>query len=379
MSQPFTKYEGAGLTTKSGETVKPCIEREAGINPCFVGGVACELYREVQTTMDSDTIYAYKLRRLEDGEATTLAAGTEIETYAMQHYRNGYAIIWMGGNGRANSHQEYVQKIKKMVAYGKYENYLVILCREYAEQWVYDGDGYKGIKSLLTDEDGTCHLLYLPPHLIRRGYLLAGLSYQPIDTSSWATDDAIVKAAPRLMATNSSTSYGYETLHFSKWGYKAIGRLADEALVALLGKTIQSGTPDLPTEDSHGTLLYKLTKPVTFKGSSYLDTGVKLYEKRRCGRLVCVHFLQRYADVRSGAVRFDLSYDYLGQTWEKIINADGKNVLIVSKNGTNYSFYMNGYKAYNSALGYPLNEEKYIPTDMSLIFAGRHVGGPAPK
>ena len=37
-----------------------------------------------------------------------------------------------------------------------------------------------------------------------------------------------------------------------------------------------------------------------------------------------------------------------------------------------HSFYLNGYKAYNSALGYALDTSTYIPTDVSLIIAARH-------
>lgn len=428
MTKPSTKYEGEGLTTKSGERVKPCTEREAGINPCLVGGIECELYRKVTNKYNNETTYAYMLRRLEDGEATKLPSGTEIETYAMRYYRNGYAIIWMGANGRASSHQDYVSKIKKMVEYGNYKNYLVLLCREYLEQWVYDGEGYKGIKSLLTDEDGTCHLLYLPPELINRGYLLAGLSYQGLDTSSWDTTDKILKAAPRLMAQNNSVSFGYESLHFSKWGYRAIGRLADEAIGKLIGVirdgwtggdnvggddnsgTTTPDTPTVPKEDEYGTLRYKLAKPVTFKGTTYLDTKIKLYENGDADDwCVCIcysgtptcseglpimlcecfvdgqqGFLIRQAGLNegwtmfggSGAIRFDNSIDYTGKTYDQILNGDGaKNVVIVSKKGTNYSFYLNGVKAYNAALGYPLSDEKESPAEMSLIFAARHAGG----
>lgn len=418
MTKPSTRWEGEGLTTKSGETVKPCTEHEAGINPCLVGGVECELYREVTDSYNNETTYTYMLRRLEDGDETVIPSGTEIETYAMRYYRNGYAIIWMGANGRTSSHQEYVQKIKQMVEYGQYRNYLVLLCREHNKQWVFDGEGYKGIKSLLTDEDGTCHLLYLPPELIRRGYLLAGLSYQGLDTSDWDTEDAILKAAPRLMAENSNVSFGYESLHFSKWGYRAIGKLADEAIGKLINATSdnESGdadtpdTPVMPTEDEYGTLRYKLTKPVTFKGATYLDTKVKLYENKdaddwcvcicysgtpTCADGLPIMLCECYKDgggngfmIRQsgedegwtmyggrGALRFDKAIDYTGKTYDQIVNAGGKNVIIVSKKGTNYSFFMNGVKAYNSALGYALDEEKYIPTDMSLIFAGRHAGG----
>lgn len=418
MTKPFTRSEGAGLTTKSGETVKPCLEKEAGINPCLVSGVECELYRELTGTLDNDTTYSYKLRRLTDGEAVTLAKGTEIQTYASRFYRNGYAIIWMGANGRAASHQEYVQKIKQMVAYGKYKNYLVLLCREYAEQWVFDGTGYQGIQSLLTDEDGTCHLLYLTPELIRRGYLLAGLSTQGIDTSAWTTTDAILKAAPKLMCahdTNNAES-SFETLHFSKWGYRAIGKLADERITALMAATKATETPEpdpepeVPTSDEYGTYRYKLPKETTFTGSTYLDTGVKLWENGEADNwCICIAysgtptseeglpyvladcimdgsamqgFLIRQGGENeswtifagSGAIRIDLSMDYTGKEWSSIINEGGTNVVVVSKEGTNYSIYMNGYKAYNSALGYAFNTDNPIPTDVSLIFAGRHVG-----
>lgn len=241
VSKVFDKYNGVGLTTRSGETVKPLIEHEAGINPCRIGGVEGILTRELTTGLDLASTYTYKFRRLKSGTAVTAAKGSEIVTYAMQHYRNGYAVFWMGANGRASSHQEFAAKVRKMAEYGNYKNWLCVICREYTDQWVFDGtygsSTYQGIQSLLTDPDGTCHLLYLPPLLIQRGYLLAGLSGQDINTSGWDTPDAILKAAPKLMAKNTSTSTGYETLHFSKWGYRAIGKLIDEALGILIRNT----------------------------------------------------------------------------------------------------------------------------------------------
>ncbi len=236
-TMPYDKYNGVGLTTKSGERAKPLIEHEAGINPCKIGGVEGTLYREMTSSIGSDDTLTYKFKRLKSGDAVTAKSGSEIETYAMQHYRNGYAVIWMGVNGRANSHQQFAAKVKEMVEYGGYKNYVCVISREYVETWVEDGDGWQGIKTLLTDSNGVCHLLYLKPELIKRGYMLAGLSTQSIDTSSWTTTDEIVKAAPKLMATNTAYESGYEELHFSKWGYKAIGKLIEEKLTAVIDET----------------------------------------------------------------------------------------------------------------------------------------------
>ena len=228
-----TNWEGDGLTTRSGQTVKPLRMNEAGVNPVSIGGVLGNLYREIATTYDNDSTYTYKFKRLTSGSAVTVSKGTEIETQAMRNCRNGYAVIWMGANGRVASHQEFAAKVIQMVEYGKYKNWICVICREFAEQWVEDGDGYQGIRSLLKDADGTDHLLYLPKLLVDRGCALAGLA-NTIDTSSWETDDIILKNCPKLCEVVSGSTYGYGTFHFSKYGYKAIGKLIDEKLAELI-------------------------------------------------------------------------------------------------------------------------------------------------
>lgn len=123
-----------GIATASGDVAQPLKESEAGVNPCIIAGVEGVLYRDY--IADSEGRYAYRFRRLADGEATAVPADTPIETYAMRKYRNGVAVIWMGANGAVNSHAAYIQKLKSMIAYGNYSNYIVVIAREYVKQWI---------------------------------------------------------------------------------------------------------------------------------------------------------------------------------------------------------------------------------------------------
>ncbi len=408
----YDKWTGEGLTTRSGETVKILGQSAAGVNPVTVGGIQCELYRDISHYDDGETKFKYYLRRLEDSAAPTiLPLGTEIWTYAATHYRNGYAIFWCGANGRANSHQEYVQKIKQMVKYGNYKNYLVLLAREYIPMWVYDGDTWLGIKSLFTDDDGTCHLLYLPPRLAKEGYVLSGLGVQDVVTDNWETTDIILKNAPKLMwrsGTDKQAEASYDKLHFSTFGYRAIGRLANTALDEIIRKS-NKAIPEPATSDAYGTYLYKLPRPYTFNGTNYLDTGIKLYQNGDSDDwCVCIAYngVPKCVDgfpyvlcdcgkdgesqslrirqgaagegwtifAGSGAIRADKSYS--DTTWADILSESGITTIIISKNGTKYSIFVNGHKCYNAALGYGLKEGKYVPTTETLLFgARRHSNG----
>lgn len=194
VSRMFTYGAGTGFTSKSGNLVKLNKEVESpGLNPCLINGVEGIIYRELtSSSLDDNTTYNYYFKRLESGDATAVPAGTEVETQAMRYYRNGYAVIWMGANGGYTSHNDFVSKVNKMVTYGKYKDYLVILAREFAEQWA------REIMDLLTDEDGYCHVIYLMDELPDRGYQMAGIGRNSVDTSTWQTTDPIKKNTPLL-------------------------------------------------------------------------------------------------------------------------------------------------------------------------------------
>lgn len=402
-----------GITTASGDLAQPLKETEAGINPCLIAGVEGELYRDMQA--DSEGRYAYRFRRLVDGAATTVAEGTQIETYAMRYYRNGIAVIWMGANGSVNSHTAYIQKLQEMIEYGNYSNYIVIIAREYTAQWVLEDTN--SIKSAMTDTDGVCHLLYLPPELIKRGYTLAGIAASAgvPDTSGWTnTTDEIKLAAPLMTYSNGGNAENnFETLHFSTYGYKAIGKLVVEKLGQLIGvSTSTGGTEQEPPYlingiDNYGSYAYKLTRPMTGTGRA-ITTGVKLYDVEKDwtiairfkddmvvtdNSLGCVFELRKwFSDASKQTATWlrllpqadgSVAYDFAGGFGSfrfpfdncpgYVAPTDGYHTAVIAKNGGNYEFYLDGGLAYGTALGYEVTEE-YM-TNENLYLFGRVENG----
>jgi hypothetical protein len=405
-----------GIVTASGDLAQPLKETEAGINPCLIAGVEGTLYRDY--TADSDGRYAYRFRRLEDGDAVTVDAGTHIETYAMRYYRNGVAVIWMGANGSVASHTAYIDKIKQMVAYGNYDNYLVVIAREYTSQWVLEDAN--SIKTAMTDTDGVCHLLYLPPELIRRGYTLAGIAASAgvPDTSGWTdTTDEIKLSAPLLMySAGGSAESNFETLHFSTYGYKAIGKLVVEKLGQLIGVQTSGGGSGGSTDqgyvtdgtDSYGSYAYKLTKPMTGTGT-VVNTWFKPYDTEKDwtiavrfkddmtvtdGSLGCVFEMREYfSDDSKQTAAFlrllpqtdsSMAYNFAGGfggfnfpfdncSSGYVEPTDGYHTAVIAKNGGNYEFYLDGGKAYNCALDYTVAESNMSAEPLYLF--GRVEGG----
>ena len=408
-----------GITTASGDLAQPLKECEAGINPCLIAGVEGELYRDMKA--DGEGRYAYRFRRLVDGNAVSVDAGTQIETYAMRYYRNGVAVIWMGANGAVSSHTEYIQKIHQMISYGNYSNYIVVIAREYTAQWVLEDAN--SIEKAMTDTDGVCHLLYLPPKLIKRGYTLAGIAASAgvPDTSGWVnTTDEIKLAAPLLMYTGSGNAEAnFETLHFSSYGYKAIGKLVVEKLGQLVGIPMAGGTGGgsgggstdkgyvINGTDDYGDYSYKLTRPMTGVGN-VVDTGVKLYDTEKDwtiavrfkddmvvtdGSLGCVFELRewfpepskqtashlRISPQADGTMQYIFAAAFAGFAFPfdnctgYVEPTDGYHTAVIAKNGVNYEFYFDGGLAYGCTLNYELTEE--CMTDETLYLFGRVENG----
>lgn len=411
-----------GIATESGDVAQPLKEAEAGINPCVIAGVEGILYRDY--TADADGRYAYRFHRLQDGEATAVPPGTQVETYAMRNYRNGVAVIWMGANGAVNSHSAYIQKLQAMIEYGNYSNYIVVIAREYVKQWVFDDPN--SIAKAMTDADGVCHLLYLPDELVRRGYTLAGVaaSAKVPDTSAWTTTDAIKKNAPLLMySSGGNTEDKFDTLHFSAYGYKSIGKLVVEKLGQLIGVQLAGGGStggDTPTPDTgyltdgtddFGEYAFKLTRSKIGVGNVF-NTGFRPHDTEKnwtiacrfadnmvttaeAGTLGCVfesrkHFSE--AEEKKDTVAFlrratdadgNYSYSFGGgfgafsfnpeQSSGYVAPTDGYHTAIIRKDGGNYTFWLDGGKAYNSPLGYAIPEDHY--TDEPLYLFGRVENG----
>ena len=392
-----------GIATKFGRVAVPLREVEAaGINPVTIAGVEGIIYRTMSSSAPTlDGNYDYYFRRLKAGEATAIPQNTEIQTYAMRNYRNGIAIIWMGANGGASSAQDFINKVNDMIVYGQYINYLIIISREWS------GADLAAIQAAFTDEGengapGFCHVISLMDQLPYRGYGMAGIPYEPIDTSQWATTDPIKKNAPLLCEylSGQTGENQYGALHYSAWGYKAIGKLIIEKLgdMGLVsgGSGGASGNPTTG-DDEYGHFVYKLYDPKTLTGTNYINTKIKLYDDVTKDWTFAIKWsgtptspngypanifcdsldgtwkgiLYRYytaggANLLVGAGAFNVNgennmYDHWGET----------NVCVIVKDGNDYYVYMNSENlATGGKMTYALTQSDAI--NLPLIIGARY-------
>ena len=416
MTNAYNIYEGAGLKSKGGLWLKMNRECEsAGLNPCTIAGVEGILYREIgDEPLSNEGTYNLKFKRLNDGEAVTVPVGTIVQSFAMRHYRNnGAAVIWMGANDwRGYPYDspylgvdEYINRVDKMLEYGGYgNNFVLIISREY------DGEDLEKIKQTYTDINGVCHVVSLMDELPVRGYQLAGIGYERVDTSSWTTTDPIMKNAPLLCEYLSGNPYGtsesdYGELHYSIWGNRAIGKLVTEKLAEVFGVYT----------DNYGVLRYKFVGPLTLDGSNYLDTRTKLYNDlsdswtavfKWHGTPVSFSNMYPYpatifCDSRpkddtdeNDHERRGLDYFYykvgemvpppdgirimlgsndkfvgLNATSDNIVERYGyTNVVIIAKNKNSYRAYVNNTTPYSGTFALPSNNNNTLP----LIVGGRY-------
>jgi hypothetical protein len=414
VTELYNITSGQGFRSRSGALVKINKEVEsAGLNPCVINGVEGILYREMPNTyLNNETTYNYYFKRLEDGEAVTAPAGTEIETYAMRHCHGGVAIIWMGANGGYTSVSDWIEKVNAMIEYGEYDNYLIIISREFS------GAALQMIQSEFTDSKGLCHVISLMDQLPYRGYAMAGIPFEPVDTSGWATTDPVKKNAPLLCEylSGQTGENQYGALHYSAWGYKAIGKLVAEKL-GIMGLVAQgggsgggdeggggssSGGNTEPETDSYGTLLYKLASPRTLSGTNYINTKVKLYDDVTKSWTFAIKWsgvpvspqgwpanifcctldgtwkglLYRYyetgnANLLFGKTAYSVSRANPDNENHMIDNYGDTNIIIISKDGDAYTALVNSpNEAYNSDIISALTDADAI--NLPLLIGARY-------
>lgn len=208
-----------GLPTQGGRTAKVCRYHEAGVNPCWVNGVKCILYRSYSTsTPDTE----YYIRRYEDGAAVTVAEGTPLETYGARYYKGGIHIFWMGANYGFSSVQEYLSYLTDAIEYVEADDYLVVYARCFANG--FQGENEEQVKAHIIEAVGAEHFIDLLPALKDRG-LLYGEVYL------W--DGSMTSGVPSPLDSG-------DGLHYSYAGYKAIAGVIWEHLQPLLEVTTGS-------------------------------------------------------------------------------------------------------------------------------------------
>jgi len=247
-----------GLPTRSGKIAKLLRYGDAGLNPCYVGGVKCYLSRDYKSDTAAGT--TFYLRRAEDGEEVQVPAGTELETFAARHYRgNGIHIFWMGANGGYGTSEKglefggYLTRLKQCVDFCGVQTWFIVYARE-RKGYTTDEEGE--IRQLI-DTFGSRHVIVLLPALAERGLLYA-------ETNLW--DGKLVNGVPRVLDSG-------DGCHYSFYGYQAIAGIIWEHVAPLVFQNNHASepVPDEPTGDEIGQWAYKLRAPRVLTAS---DSGI---------------------------------------------------------------------------------------------------------
>lgn len=378
-----------GLKLDDGSVAHLLKYGDAGINPCYVNDVPCILFRDYKADTTKGT--TFRLRRLEDGEAVTVAENTPLVTYAAKHYKGNIHIFWMGANGGYGNKtdsgtdlafDDYVARLKACVEFSEADDYLIIYSRERVG-YTSDEAGEKAILA----ETFSGHFVDLVPQLCDRGLLYG-------ETSLW--DGTKKNGVP-------STLDSGDGCHFSFYGYRAIANIIWEYLYPKIAKGSfssgsGSGTPVTPTPevtgDEFGEWAYKLKKAKTFTASTTPistdfkpfaeDTGDFTFAIRFSrdaqpnNNLIRVFWMQEWFVVSGAnkALAFCLYDNASGFEMPKMsfllaggafkLDPDSMSItlpesdyhtVIISRSGTKYYNYIDGKLIYGAALDY---------TDMGL-------------
>ncbi len=275
-----------GLPTRSGKIAKLLRYGDAGLNPCYVGGVKCYLSRDFKSDTAAGT--TFYIRRAEDGERVEIPAGTELETFAARHYRgNGIHIFWMGANGGYGTSETglefagYLTRLKQCVDFAGVQTYFIVYARE---RRGYTADEAGEIRQLI-DTFGSRHVILLLPALAERGLLYA-------ETNLW--DGELVNGVPRVLDSG-------DGCHYSFYGYQAIAGVIWEHVAPYVFQNTHAAEPlpDEPTGDEIGPWAYKLRKPKVLTAS---DSGIiTTFQPFRTARQQWTVTVKYKADIRSAA------------------------------------------------------------------------------
>ncbi len=275
-----------GLPTRSGKIAKLLRYGDAGLNPCYVGGIKCYLSRDFKSDTAAGT--TFYIRRAEDGEAVDIPAGTELETFAARHYRgNGIHIFWMGANGGYGTSEKglefagYLTRLKQCVDFAGVQTYFIVYARE---RRGYAVDEAGEIRQLI-DTFGSRHVILLLPALAERGLLYA-------ETNLW--DGELVNGVPRVLDSG-------DGCHYSFYGYQAIAGVIWEHVAPYVFQNTHAAEllPDEPTGDEIGQWAYKLRKPKVLTAS---DSGIiTTFQPFRTARQQWTVTVKYKADIRSAA------------------------------------------------------------------------------
>ena len=369
-----------GMSLESGRTAHLLKYGDCGLNPCYVNDTACVLFRDYAS--DTAEGQSIRIRRLEDGDALTVAANTKLIPYGAKHYKgNGLHIFWMGANGGYGSDaqhsnldfSDYVEQLQKCVDYVAPADYLIVYARErkgYAQN--------EAEEVAVLKETFAGHLIDLLPQLRDRGLLYG-------ETSQW--DGTLKDGVPAVLDSG-------DGCHYSFYGYMAIGKIIWEYVAPyVLNKTTSGGTdtPDTPVtpvvdSDEIGKWAYKLKSPKNLiSGSLAINTGFKPFAEGATTWTIAVKYADgltaadatqwgtlMFCEVETSKTQlkiatldsntqypecnvmcnsggFAISTEQMGLT----LYDSGYHTFVITKNDGDYTFYLDNNKLYNNKLGYP--------------------------
>lgn len=210
----ITDNWGKPITFGSG-IYGPAYSAYVTVNPCYVNGVECTLYK-------ADASSPVQIKRNQSGDAIVIERPTTIVTNGSNTFRNRIAIIWVGQNQGFDiqSPQELVEQIKAMIEWNGTDKYIVLgLGYETYTSYGWQVEVNKALKLAF----GRHYIdvgAYLRTPIYQNGAIVS--SYGMADNNLTPTTAEIELISEYKYPTRLLASDGF---HFSQYGYKAIANL----------------------------------------------------------------------------------------------------------------------------------------------------------
>lgn len=172
------------IQSESGKAVEPLTSGSVGVNPVTIAGVQGTL--TLGTSSQSWGRQSYEFTRLEEGEETPVAQGTEIVTSCKEEYRDYIHIVWLGTYGEYGSPEKLVSDTKLLLQRQQInkDRYLVIGPCTVRGSWTgASKSALDAIDSAMLQEFGNRYI-NLRKYLVEDGLRDAGITATKADTNS---------------------------------------------------------------------------------------------------------------------------------------------------------------------------------------------------
>lgn len=206
------------IVSEDGRTVSPLTAGSVGVNPVTIAGVVGTLTRISSTQFWGQS--PYQFTRLEEGEKTPVAKGTEIVTSCREDYRDYIHIVWIGTYGDYGTPEKLVNDTKALLARQtkNRDRYLVIgPCTTKGTWTTVSTMSLDAIDTAMLQTFGS-HYINLRKYLIEDGLRDAGLN---------TTSNMLKGNVPTAFRSNAGGA------DMNGVAYELIGKLVYERMVAL--------------------------------------------------------------------------------------------------------------------------------------------------